>query len=1180
MSVARALRRFIGLPPTADDRTLLGLPAAPTALTPVQVQAALADRLLRIDRHPDREGRDAALVREVLRDAAARVSRAIVAPAAASASRAPASGASGQPASVQRSPSKVAPTQVAPTQLAPGQLTPGHASALQSAPSAPTRTPAPSPVPHPTPHPTLNPATAPAAATAPASASAGAPTPRAPVPPKGHPLARAEALRQHASALPVRPDPRAQPLERGAVALTAFDRMVLAVLVSNGGWNSTSKTKIAALAAQRGIGPDGLARIVAGLASHAHGAGGRPTASDLREGASMLVAGPVGGPAPLEPSRLEAIVEQLTERMGEELRSERWGPRMRVTAVFSILTLALLALLVRVLVTDQRPATAPPATATASTEDVVSPPTSEGSAMPATIDREREAPVVLPAKFERPPNFAGARRPEQALRLLEQSPGLPALIEGLGRRAVVAREGLSPAVEREWIAAIDEAGGCWPLMEVPLRDHIVASFAEALRGLDDPRVTDRLLAPLRGVEPPRSALGLWQGAFRVGVLSEIVARAAIMPPTLVGSATEALRALAGEARDAATARGTGGFAGGAGGFAGGAGQWLDLAVPTLVERLAAPGAEDRFADEWEAWIEAQRALRDGASLQAAYAGAVGALLRSGIDLSATGPASDVLGRLVLLLDLNDDRGVRAALLGWVRDPRVPSESLWVLTSLMLRQAGIRWFGSDLVLAWSASDLERGGLADSISTRWMPPAESSQGRRPPIAVSGDLLDTWRATLRELELAARGARTSGAAVRAVLLTAMLNQAAAAIELGQEQRGRELVAEIRAEIAAPKDRGVWPPRGGSSANPIGAPSGADGEWSRQHAEAERNLEQRLATLRQLRTRPGGDLGPRDAEVFVREVVRGSPNEVRSVARAVMLETFRWGPNVVLELLDQLPDAGASEDLSQVIAELTERPLPAVRASEWMRAARLALLGHLLQLRRGDDAELDLLASALTEVIRERHMLLPRAAMEIAPANASPQEAMERLVDAWRERAGSSLSTRPTPAPLPELDRRRALRRQVAHGGIVSFVAEQVAHLELTAYAIAAQAPWLAGDLDTILQKAFEERAASPSALAQAMGTELALSRVWELAFVGDAATAVVGEGGEDPAGRKGPNDDMAPSSPSGPLAAPGPGGAPSQPASPGDRGAPTLTKPREQAPVPPPGVEPPTQRDPPTR
>jgi len=1061
-----AMRRFLGAAVDADDRTLLGLPPAPAALTAANVQSALAERIARVNRHPDRDSPDAAMVRARVEQAAARLVKLM-----------------GRGAPAKR----------------PVETTPHPTSAATPRTSAPA-----SPV-------------------APESARRAADerqTPSTPIesppqPPRGHPLAEV----RRAATQPVKPDLAARLV--APRRLTAFDRMVLAVLVANGGWNADSRARLVALAAQQGIGVDGLMRVMAGLAAHVRTSGARPNFAEMNEGAALLQAARHDAP----PSRIEALLETVEERLGEELTSERLGPRIRVGAIFSVITLVMVYLLIRVLLVEPTPRQGPAAVDTPAVVDsgaAIADPLTPEAPLPDT-GRSPQPPTFAPgqvvlAKFPRPPGFDGERRPPEALQLLERARGLPALIDTLSRRITVGRDETSVAVEREWFAAAAEAGRCWPLMDSTLRDAIATQFSLALRGVDAPTMGDRLLKAFEPAGVPREPMELWFAAFRAGVLARIVTHAALLPPGIVQRAGELLTQSLVVPVD-----------GGVRGFADGAARWLDVAAPQMVARLR---GNDAFADEWEAWIEAQRAVRGTEALQEALVRALALLLHSGNDLTEPGPPNDLMGRLVQMLDFNDAPAVRREVLSWFGDPRVSTESLWVLTSLMARERGVRWFGTELVLDWAATDEIRTALAVRIDSRWLEPTEVEAGVPRTIMVSAEALEEWRGAVRSIEGAVAGARDARSAMRILILAAMLNEAAQAFEVGQERRAREIVGEIveaRPGAAGADLTTRWPPGLNSAGIPRGVPSGVDGEWTTAFEATERSLDQRLAILRQLRTLPGGDLGPRDAETLVRAAFRGSSAEVRSVARAVLAESFRYGPTVVQELLDQLAEAGPTDELSEVIGAITESSLPRARDATWTRQARLALLMQLLRLRPSSESEIDLLAERLAEVMRRRLELLARSGIEPSAMGSGASESMARLVDGWRARAEATIAVAPYPAPFPELDRRRALRQRLASGSITGFVADQVSHLEYAALIFSAAVPPLRAAIAEVIEEAAQNRAQSRSALEQSLRTELALTRLWEILLVGGRVDGVTSapRGALDPGGE--PGEEMAPAPPS---------------------------------------------------
>lgn len=1043
-----AMRRFLGTAVDADDRTLLGLPPAPAALTAANVQSAVAERIARVNRHPDRESADAAMVRGRVEQAGARLLH-----------------------SLGRGPAATRPNGSPPR--------PVNGSAPRTAPMPPG-------------------GSAPLAGVQGAAASRGAegetpakPGDAPPQPPRGHPLAEVRRI----AAGPIKPDPAAR--VAAPRRLTAFDRMVLAVLVANGGWNAESRARLVALAAQQGIGVDGLMRVMSGLAAHVRTSGARPNFAEMNEGVALLHA----ARHEAEPSRIEALLETVEERLGEELTSERLGPRIRVVAIFSLITLVMVYLLIRVLLVEPAPRQSPTSAETPAVADAGAGESPNTGVVPPSID-DATAPqpptfapgqVVL-AKFPRPPGFAGERRPPEALQLLERARGLPALIDTLSRRITVGRDETSVAVEREWFAAAAEAGRCWPLMDPTLREAIAAQFALALRGVDAPTMGDRLLKAFEPAGVPREPMELWFAAFRAGVLARIVTHAALLPPGIVQRAGELLTQSLVVPVD-----------GGVRGFADGAARWLDVAAPEMIARLR---GNEAFADEWEAWIEAQRAVRGTEALQEALVRVLSLLMHSGNDLTEPGPPSDLMGRLVQMLDFTDAPAVRREVLAWFSDPKVSTESLWVLTSLMARERGVRWFGTDLVLDWSATEESRAAQAGRIASRWLEPTAVDEGIPRTIMASAEAIEAWREAVRAVEGAVPGLRDARSAMRVLILAAMLNEAAQAFEVGQERRAREIVEEIVA--ALPGATGVdatvqWPPGLNSSGIPRGVPSGVDGEWTAAFDATERSLDQRLAILRQLRTLPGGDLGPRDAETLVRAAFRGSSAEVRSVARAVLAESFRYGPTVVQELLDQLPESGATDELSEVIGAITETTLPRARDREWTRRARLALLLQLLRLRPVSESEVDLLAERLEDVMRRRLELMARNGSEPPDFGVGASLAIAQLVDGWRARAEATIAVAPFPAPLPELDRRRALRQRLASGSITGFVADQVSHLEYAALIFTATVPPLRAPIAEVIEDAALDRAAARSALEQSLLTELALTRLWEILLIGGRVEGV---------------------------------------------------------------------------
>lgn len=1057
---ASPLLRFLGVHEPVDDRVLLGLERE--GFNEAAITAALETRLRRIDRHPDSDSDEADAARERVRVAAYRLRREL------SRSR---DGAS------VRSPGATDPALPTARPASPGIAGGAQSDVLRPAAGGSSNGPS---------------TRAPGAPVTPASPVApGSSAPRtAPLPPEA--LRRSPASppttgrhgEEHTRSplQPQRPD-QARVASAPTVplpdrSLTPFDRLVLAVLIASGGWNAISRARLVALAERHNVSVDGLMRIVSGLADHVRRGMRRPAMSDLVQGAAPFFERPQAGP----PSRVSMALERVQDAVADELTSERLWPRVRVSVIFGVLVLALGAIFVRVLfVSPERQALPQPAL---TGSDERAPDTAQARAAERTAQPRPEAPLLI-ARFDSAPTFRGETRPQVALAALERSAGIAAEIQDVGRRVVVDGGAVSEAALRQWRAALDDTGVCWPLMERVRRDQVFNAITEVLRGIDSASAGEKLLAALDPAVPRTEPSWIWVGAFRAGTLAEIVRRAAVLPPVAVQTASTILSNVLGAS-----------VVPDLNGFDGGAAAWLDDAAQAIAVEA---GRHERFANDWEAWITAQREVRNGGDLQAAYAKVVETLLREQADLSTPGQGAMLLGRFIDLLDFERSVAVREAVARWMSDPSISANNLWVLTSLLATYRSVSWFASDHILPWDADSELRERVRTRLLAVWPVVHEERLEPRPIIAVERSQLERWVSALDAIESRAASTLIDREAMWLLLLTTELNEAAECFVDGQFGSGYDLASLVREAVLANALTGSLPPpleRGVASVPP--------GSWATAYASAGRDIDARLMLLRQLRLQPGGDLSPRDAEAFVREAVRGSPPELRSLARGILVERYAFGPTVVLELLDQLADAPRTEELDQIVTRITGAELPAVQSDGWMHAARAALARRALELNSNDHdgMEIDALATLLTGSLRRRAVLAgvtPQTPVSLA----TPTGAMRDLVEGWRDHASVLIATDPVPAPLENLDRRRDVRHQLADGLVANFVADQVGLLELIAYCITAQQPWSRESATAILAEASKDRAQAQTILEQALITELAAARLWRLALTAEEVT-----------------------------------------------------------------------------
>ncbi len=277
-------------------------------------------------------------------------------------------------------------------------------------------------------------------------------------------------------------------------------------------------------------------------------------------------------------------------------------------------------------------------------------------------------------------------------------------------------------------------------------------------------------------------------------------------------------------------------------------------------------------------------------------------------------------------------------------------------------------------------------------------------------------------------------------------------------------------------------------------GQPIGPDGNWATRYRSIKRDTNQKLDLLLELASSAGTDLGPEDAELLTREVYRGVPQEVRTKAGSVLVHRFSSGPTVMMQMIDQFPEAPRNQAISDLISELTGSLLPDTNADSWKTQARMALIEHTLRLHRAGESGIDLITDELVESLNARS-----DAMQLVFGSSrrptAPTEAVELLMLTWREKARSLIVSMPVSDDLPGLHRRRLARLELAEGPIQRFVAEQISFGDLVAYVTVAESPELRREVLDILRGSMRRRTRLSHVLEQAYESELTIASLHRL-------------------------------------------------------------------------------------
>jgi hypothetical protein len=603
---------------------------------------------------------------------------------------------------------------------------------------------------------------------------------------------------------------------------------------------------------------------------------------------------------------------------------------------------------------------------------------------------------------------------------------------------------------------------------------------EALREAGDtPSLSDRLLQTLMPPPTLSQPMDLWRGCWASGTLATI-SNDASLPPVVVERARAQVELAIGQKATPELR------------FSEAARAWLDGQVPRMVASIEIDPAT---YDVWELWISAQRVLGRNEHYDQAIGRAIHEILATGTDLAQAGASVNVVGRLVTLLVEEANATSYQVARAWFESDKITSRDLWVFTTLLAMSDKSTWFPDRMVLPEDADQTHRWRIRDDLAGVWPSvdtsgAAESSVGSAS-LAFNRDLVSEWNDLCNQIA-GETTESTPESQLRRLIRLSRLSEAAQAIENQDDDQARQVIRELR---------GTTSQAGGSSAAPaqptkVGQPIGHDGEWAAAYAQIGRNFEQRIDSLRSLRSTAGTDLGPIDAELFVRELYRGSPPDVRLVAQSVATEQFTAGPVVAMELVDQLPGAPTTESLSQMIQDLTGESLPGLREANWPVMARLALVRHAMRVRSESTTSLDSLTDALIHSYVERVRLLRRERVATA-APATPQDAAELLVQAWADRSAIASAASPVPESLAGLQRRQTIRLRLAEGPIQIFAVYQLSILDRLAYVTVADQPALRDSVIDGMRQASSERLRVPGILDQIAHIELSVVRMWRIRF-----------------------------------------------------------------------------------
>jgi hypothetical protein len=226
-------------------------------------------------------------------------------------------------------------------------------------------------------------------------------------------------------------------------------------------------------------------------------------------------------------------------------------------------------------------------------------------------------------------------------------------------------------------------------------------------------------------------------------------------------------------------------------------------------------------------------------------------------------------------------------------------------------------------------------------------------------------------------------------------------------------------------------------------------------------------------------------NADIIAQEAVRGSPEEIRKLARKIMQDRS-MDPLYVNALLRMQPKLIPGADNLQLIESMTGHALPSFRSPAWKFECRRALVSKLIQLLAKDSqiGVIDSIAESLADAYLEfRQEDDPAISSESkSDFERDPLNAAMRLRKRTQSKASGLVPSGREHASLNMIETARVRRMELATGVIQRFNAEQLACIDLLAYSIVAEEPAKSAEVRAIL-RSFEEARRSCSHVLEAV-------------------------------------------------------------------------------------------------
>lgn len=869
---------------------------------------------------------------------------------------------------------------------------------------------------------------------------------------------------------------------QSSLLLPAFEHEARRALAMAGGPNSDGLRRIAILAAARGMSPADVPAIVrelarsrgdeasapAGRAPALFGqaafgpalappvgaARGRTTATRVIQMTpeSFVSTSATGGPSTLSWSSSLPLVSPAAQQL-EDDRATRAVKAVVLFALLGVLLMGGAFWTVLVLTTPTAPAPA----AERDPESLI-------GHMP-----EPEMPDALFPRGTPPP------QPQQATG--QPPPVIDAIALSEELRAAIGALSVDPeAVGASFRSLAARAGASWDQTPLDRRRAIVDLVVEYVY-----RAAGTPAGPVAAIEDAGAAAALLTGggeltaeqvsqaAWSVGVLvrlqreRDISARAGSLIESKLGAALQGARPIGASAFDA--------------GAAAALGVMPSRLVPSSDDSIRTRPMVDRGVEAWKRWLSCVAVVTG--SDTAARTG----LILSGLNVlihDAPQPTDDrlvfeAMSLLIEGMDWSEAGAARQWLVRIIDAPGVSTADAHTLANAVATRAPAAGLDVSLVPAPRATDLERREMRDRLAILWNLTDQSDHD---------EIASAWREGRADALARRDSDLTPFEHLATAVVLSRISEAAMLRWRGMTEEADMLLLALADDVDATLTAAA------STGSTVYVQDAGDGQWAEQYLLANRSIPIRLDLLRQASTSFTTSIGPVDAEVLMREAVRGSPAPVATAAYDIVMRLV-GSPSMVNALLEELPQIPKTRRNAQMVAALTGSRLPLMQDARWEIEARRATVARLLELlaASGDLRTFDELSLLLAQSYEARAESNPGRARASDP----PELTAAVLRSGWRRQAEPLLPPPGLGLTLDEVERRRASRMELAEGPVQTFAAEQLAGVELMALVVAGEQPEQTEAVRVVLDDLARARQRARHIAEQIVAGEAASTALW---------------------------------------------------------------------------------------